>query len=171
MSDLVLIILIGGGSAIGVGALGLVALRFLRGRSLRLKLFAGAMTTVLSMAAGVIMAAQKMFLDRHDLGVVFIVCAASGLVALAMAIPLARNVTADSRALRSAMRALGDSEPEYELPSSPRALGRHAAPGLVERAAPATLATAELDDILGGGNDGKAVAQRDSFEHCLNFFP
>jgi signal transduction histidine kinase len=148
VSDLVEIILIGGGSAIGVGVLGLVALRFLRGRSLRLKLFVAAMTTVLSMAAGVIRASQAMFLDRHDFGVVFIVCTASGLVALAMAIPLARNVTADSRALRSAMRALGDSDPEYELPSAARAIGRHAAPGSVpERIAPAPLATAELDDL------------------------
>ena len=148
MSDLVLIILIGGGSAIGVGAVGLVALRFLRGRSLRLKLFAAAMATVLSMAAGVISASRAMFIDQHDIGVVFIVCAASGLVALAMAIPLARNVTADSRALRNAMRALGDSEPEYELPASARGSGRHAAPGVaLERHSPAPLATAELDDL------------------------
>ncbi len=148
MSDLVEIILIGGGSAIGVGVLGLIVFRFLRGRSLRLKLFAAAMTTVLAMAAGVIRASQAMLVDRHDVGVVIIICAASGLVALAMAIPLARSVTADSLALRSAMRALGDSEPEYELPASARAIGRHAAPGaVVERSVPAPLATAELDGL------------------------
>ena len=148
MSDLVEIILIGGGSAIGVGALGLLALRFLRGRSLRLKLFAAAMATLLSMAAGVISASQAMLVDKHDVGVVVIICVASGLVTLAMAIPLARSVTADSLALRSAMRALGDSEPEYELPASARAIGRHAAPvPALERAVPATLATGELDGL------------------------
>jgi len=91
-----------------------------------------------------------MFLDRHDFGVVFVVCVASGLVALAMAIPLARSVTADSRALRNAMRALGeeDAEYEYEFASSSRGAGRHAAPGSVPDAPPpASLATAELDDL------------------------
>ena len=148
MSDFVLIILIGGGSAIGVGVLGLIVLRFLRGRSMRLKLFVVTMFTVLSMGAGVVGAAQAMFLDRHDFGVVFVVCVASGLVALAMAIPLARSVTADSRALRNAMRALGDEDLEYELASSLRGAGRHAAPGSVlERSGPAPLATAELDGL------------------------
>jgi len=148
VSDFVLIILIGGGSAIGVGVLGLIVLRFLRGRSMRLKLFVVTMFTVLSMGAGVVGAAQAMFLDRHDFGVVFVVCVASGLVALAMAIPLARSVTADSRALRNAMRALGDEDLEYELASSLRGAGRHAAPGSVlERSGPAPLATAELDGL------------------------
>ncbi|MBS2964738.1 HAMP domain-containing histidine kinase [Actinocrinis puniceicyclus] len=147
MSDLVLIILIGGGSAIGVGVLGLLALRLLRGRSMRLKLFAVAMFTVLAMVAGVLAAAQAMFLSQHDFGVALVVCIAAGLVALAMAIPLARSVTADSRALRNAMRALGDEEHEFEY--SVRAGGRHAAPGpaLADRPAPVALATAELDDL------------------------
>jgi signal transduction histidine kinase len=148
VSDNVLIVLIGGGSAIGVGAVGLLVLRFLRGRSLRLKLFVAAMATVLSMATGVICASQAMFLDRHDFGVISIVCSASGIVALAMAIPLARSVTADSRALRSAMRALGEDDAEYELPSAVRSTGRHAAPNsLLERTGPVALATAELDDL------------------------
>ncbi len=127
MSDQLLIVLIGGGSAIGVGAIGLAVLRLLRGRSMRLKLFAVATFTVLAMAAGVLAAAQAMFLSQHDFGVTLVVCIAAGLVASAMAIPLARGVTADSRALRDALRALGDAEPEN---------GR-----------PAAMATAELDDL------------------------
>ncbi|HZU58839.1 MAG TPA: HAMP domain-containing sensor histidine kinase [Actinocrinis sp.] len=146
MSDNVLIVLIGGGSSIGVGVLGLLVLRMLRGRSMRLKLFAVAMFTVLAMVAGVLAAAQKMFLSKHDFGVALVVCIAAGVVALAMAIPLARSVTADSRALRNAMRALGDEGSDFDFPSS-RA-GRHAAPGpLPERAGPVSLATAELDDL------------------------
>jgi signal transduction histidine kinase len=146
VSDLVLIILIGGGSAIGVGVLGLLALRLLRGRSMRLKLFAVAMFTVLAMAAGVLAAAQAMFLSSHDFGVALVVCIAAGLVALAMAIPLARSVTADSRALRNAMRALGDQGDEFAYAG--RGSGRHAAPGpAAERQTPVPLATAELDDL------------------------
>ncbi|HEV2345746.1 MAG TPA: HAMP domain-containing sensor histidine kinase [Actinocrinis sp.] len=127
MSDLFLIVLTGAGSAIGVGVIGLALLRVLRGRSLRLKLFAVATFTVLAMAAGVLAAAQAMFLSQHDFGVTLVVCIAAGLVAMAMAIPLARGVTADSRALREALRALGDAEPGQDRT--------------------ATLATAELDDL------------------------
>lgn len=127
MSDLFLIVLTGAGSAIGVGVIGLALLRVLRGRSLRLKLFAVATFTVLAMAAGVLAAAQAMFLSQHDFGVTLVVCIAAGLVAMAMAIPLARGVTADSRALRDALRALGDAEPGQDRT--------------------ATLATAELDDL------------------------
>ncbi len=147
MSDNVLIVLIGGGSAIGVGVLGLLVLRLLRGRSMRLKLFAVTMFTVLAMVAGVLAAAQAMFLSQHDFAVALVVCIAAGLVALAMAIPLARSVTADSRALRNAMRALGDEDNEFGLQS--RGAGRHAAPGpvMTDRANPVSLATAELDDL------------------------
>ncbi len=147
MSDNVLIVLIGGGSSIGVGVLGLLVLRMLRGRSIRLKLFVVAMFTVLAMVAGVLAAAQKMFLSKHDFGVALVVCIAAGVVALAMAIPLARSVTADSRALRNAMRALGDEGQEFDFPS--RAAGRHAAPGpsFHDRSAPVSLATAELDGL------------------------
>jgi len=168
VNDLVEITLIGGGSAIAVGALGLVVLRALRGRSMRLKLFVIAMFTVLAMAAGMLATAQAMFLSQHDFGVVLVVCVAVGLVAMAMAIPLARNVTADSRALRNAMRALGDDDPGYDDfghdyghdyahghihgqgQGQGRVIrvGRHAAPGpAAERPASAGLATAELDDL------------------------
>lgn len=150
MSDNVLIVLIGGGSSIGVGVLGLLVLRLLRGHSMRLKLFAVATFTVLAMAAGVLAAAQAMFLSQHDFGVALVVCISAGLVALAMAIPLARSVTADSRALRNAMRALGDED--HELDYAPPGIGgRHAAPGPAvtdrDRTGPISLATAELDDL------------------------
>ncbi|MGH3415767.1 MAG: sensor histidine kinase [Actinocrinis sp.] len=153
MSDLVVISLIGGGSAIGLGTLGLLVQRLLRGRSLRLKLFAVAAFTVLAMVAGVLGAAQAMFLSEHDFGVMLVVCIAAGVVALIMAIPLARSVTADSRALRNAMRALGDRESEFEpYDVGPRAAGRHAAQGghggpAAASHGPVPLATAELDEL------------------------
>ena len=150
MNDQVLISLIGGGSAIGVGVIGLGLLRVLRGRSLRLKLYAVAVFTVLAMVAGVLAAAQAMFLSQHDFGVALIVCIAAGLVAMAMAIPLARGVTADSHALRDALRALGETEPEYDYDRAARGNGRHAAASSAldhADAKPVPLATAELDDL------------------------
>ena len=146
MSDNVLIVLIGGGSAIGVGVIGLAVLRLLRGRSMRLKLFAVAAFTVLAMVAGVLAAAQAMFLSQHDFGVALVVCIADGLVAMAMAIPLARGVTADSRALRDAMRMLGDTDSEY-LSADHASRGRHAASSSVIDHPTPTLVTAELDGL------------------------
>jgi signal transduction histidine kinase len=112
VTALLQIVLIAGGCAAGVGAIGLVTLRLMRGRSVRLKLFTVAMTIVLSMVAGVLGTAQAMFLSRHDFVVMLGVCVAGGVVALAMSILLARSVSADSRALHTAMRALGQDEGE-----------------------------------------------------------
>ena len=108
MTDFLHIALISGFCAGAVGLLGLAALRLMRGRTVRLKLFSVAMTTVLAMAAGVLGTAQAMFLSHHDFVVMLGVCVACGVVALALAVLLAHSVTADSRALQAAMRALGD---------------------------------------------------------------
>ena len=151
MSDLVLIVLISGGCAIGVGVLGMIALRVLRGRSVRIKLFTVAMTSVLAVVAGVLGTAQAMFLSRHDFWVVLVVCLAASVVSLAVAVPLAQSVTADSRALRAALRTLGDEEAMYNLPPG---TARHAAPTPAAALLPlatsdrgAGLATAELDEL------------------------
>jgi signal transduction histidine kinase len=135
VNALVMIALISGGAAAGVGAAGLLALRLLRGRSVRLKLFTVAITVILAMAAGVLGTAQAMFLSRHDFVIMLGVCVAAGIVALAMAILLAKSVSADSRALQLALRALGDDDD---------AAGAQAAAG--PRRQPA-LATAELDAL------------------------
>ena len=110
MTDIIHIVLIAGGCAAGVGCVGLIALRLLRGQAVRLKLFAFAMTVVLAMAAGVLATAQAMFLSRHDFGVMLVVCISAGVVALTMAILLAHSVSRDSRALHTALRQLGRDE-------------------------------------------------------------
>jgi len=153
LSDLVLIVLIGGGCAIGVGVLGMIALRALRGRSVRIKLFTVAIASVLAVVAGVLGTAQAMFLSRHDFWVMLVVCLAASGVALAMAFPLAQSVTADSRTLRAALRTLGDEEAMYSPHPSASGNARHAAPTPVAALPLATadrgvgLATAELDEL------------------------
>jgi signal transduction histidine kinase len=59
------------------------------------------------MVAGTVVAAEEMFISPEDFGVVLTVCAASGVVASAMALLLSRAMVADSRTLRRAVRALG----------------------------------------------------------------
>ena len=136
MSDTVQIILIAGGCAVAVGCAGLLALRLLRGRAVRLKLFAFALTVVCAMAAGVLATAQAMFLSQHDFWVMLVVCLASGVVALAMAILLAHSVGRDSRALRNALYRLGRDEQSAGTP-------RHAA----SSPSTGTMSTGEFDGL------------------------
>jgi signal transduction histidine kinase len=106
--DQVLIVLMGAGSAGGAAAIGWVALRLLRGRSLRAALFASAATAVLAVVAGVLIASRAMFLSSHDAGVVLIVSLSGAFVTLILAFLLGRSLADDTRTLSSAVQALGD---------------------------------------------------------------
>jgi signal transduction histidine kinase len=111
------------------------------------------MTIVLSMAAGVLGTAQAMFLSRHDFEIMLGVCVAAGFVALAMSMLFAQSVSADSRVLHTAMRALGEDmgKDEYQGDDSnmshdqPIAKGRRRWGRRLH--APTGLATAELDAL------------------------
>ena len=136
MSDIIQIILIAAGCAVAVGCVGLLIIRLLRGRAVWLKLFAFAMTVVCAMAAGVLETAQAMFLSQHDVGVMIVVCIASGIVALTMAVLLAHSVSRDSRALRLALVRLGTEDQSGGAP-------RHAA----SASSGATLSNGEFDAL------------------------
>ncbi|GAA2011689.1 HAMP domain-containing sensor histidine kinase [Catenulispora yoronensis] len=111
MRDQFLIILMGAGSAVGAAAIGWTALRMLRGRSLRASLFASAATAVLAVVAGALIASRAMFISSHDAGVVLVVSLSGALVTLVLAFLLSRSLADDSKALSSALQALGDGEP------------------------------------------------------------
>ena len=110
MRDQMLIALMGAGSAVGASLIGWIALRMLRGRSLRASLFASAATAVLAVVAGALIAAPAMFLSRHDAGVVLVVCLSGAAVTLALSFLLGRTLAADSRTLRAALRELGEGQ-------------------------------------------------------------
>jgi signal transduction histidine kinase len=110
VNDTVTIIALAGGSAAIVGLIGLVALRLIRGRSLRAGLFSIALSSILAMVAGTVAAAHAMVI-KSDFVPVLMISACAGLVALMMAGLLGRSVAADSKALRSALRSLGN-DPE-----------------------------------------------------------
>ncbi len=107
MKDTLEIVGMAAGCAAAVGIIGLVALRLLRGRSLRFALFAIALSSVLAMAAGTVAVAHAMFISPDDFGTVIVVLVSAGIIALVMAGLLGRSVAADSNALRSALRMLG----------------------------------------------------------------
>ncbi|MBW8804161.1 MAG: HAMP domain-containing histidine kinase [Catenulisporales bacterium] len=110
MRDQLLIILMGAGSATGAAAIGWIALRLLRGRSLRASLFASAATAVLAVVAGALIASRAMFISSHDAGVVLIVSLSGAVVTLVLASLLGRSLASDSRTLSSALQALGDGD-------------------------------------------------------------
>jgi signal transduction histidine kinase len=128
MRDEFLIILMGAGSAVGAALVGWIALRLLRGRSLRASLFASAATAVLAVVAGALIASRAMFISSHDAGVVLVVSLSGAFVTLVLAFLLGRSLADDSRALSSALQALGDGER-----SAPRRAADAAEPPLATR--------------------------------------
>jgi signal transduction histidine kinase len=75
-----------------VGAIGLVLLNLLGRRSARTLAWLAPVTAVVAVVVGVVATAQRMFLSSHDLGVVLVVCAAAGVVAVGIGLLLARRV-------------------------------------------------------------------------------
>ena len=145
MSDDLLIVLIGGGCALLVSLVGLLALRLQSGSSVRVKLFTVSTATVLAMAAGVLGTARAMFLSQEDLKVVIMVCVAVGVCAIGMSMPLARSVTVDSRALREALRALG--EDVHDPAPAPLPGARHSRSAAPKAGRGNAMATAELETL------------------------
>lgn len=75
-----------------VGAIGLVLLHLLGRRSARTLAWLAPVTAVVAVVVGVMATAQRMFLSSHDLGVVLVVCASAGVVAVGIGLLLARRV-------------------------------------------------------------------------------
>jgi signal transduction histidine kinase len=131
----VLIVLMGAGSAVGASLIGWLALRLLRGRSLRASLFASAATAVLAVVAGAVIASRAMFISSHDAGVVLVVSLSGAAVTLALTFLLARSLSSDSRTLRAALQALGeDTDGGRDVSASPAEPSK-------------TLMTGELADL------------------------
>ena len=102
MNAQVQIVLIAAGCAGAVGTIGAGALWVLRRASLRLLLQAASAVAILAVVAGTLGTANAMFISRHDLGVVGMVCMVAGLVAFGFSWLLGRQIETSSRALRKA---------------------------------------------------------------------
>jgi signal transduction histidine kinase len=121
MSAQVQIFLIAAGCTSAVGLAGTGAIRLLRRASLRLSIQASGAVPVLAIVAGTLGTAEAMFLSRHDLGVVVMVCVIAGIVASAFGWLLGRQVASGSAALRRAARSLGDEAGQFRPPVLPLA--------------------------------------------------
>jgi signal transduction histidine kinase len=110
-------VLLSAGTAGVVGALGTWATLRLARRSLAAATFVGPAVVVASIAAGVLVTAQAMFLSSHDLTLVWLLVAASVPVALACGLLLYRAVR---RIDRRAAEVAAQQEREQALAASRR---------------------------------------------------
>ncbi|NJP33767.1 sensor histidine kinase [Micromonospora thermarum] len=94
MRDLALIFAFALLAALGVGAVGALALRLLRGRSVTVHIVALLAVTVTAVVAGVAVVAEAMFLSAHDRDVVLITVAAAAVVSLAVGWLFGRRLAA-----------------------------------------------------------------------------
>ncbi len=106
--DVLMVILIAAGWAAAVGAAGLGVAHLVRRWSLRWAFATVALSAALGLIAGVVGAANAMFLSHHDFRVVLWVAAPAGLVSLAFALLVARQAVLGSRAVQEATRRLGE---------------------------------------------------------------
>jgi signal transduction histidine kinase len=121
MSAQLQIVLIAAGCTGAVGLAGMGVIRLLRRASLRLSIQASGIVPVLAIVAGTLGTAEAMFLSRHDLGVVVMVCVIAGVVASVFGWLLGRQVASGSAALRRAARSLGDEAGQFRPPVLPLA--------------------------------------------------
>ena len=107
-------------AGLAVGAIGLAAGYLLRRRSLRWQLGLVAAVAVLSVLAGVLAIAQRMFISAHDLEVVTLVTLAAGAAALVVALALGAALVQWSVALRDEVRRVGGVEPTASATGQPK---------------------------------------------------
>ncbi|MCX6401620.1 MAG: HAMP domain-containing sensor histidine kinase [Propionibacteriales bacterium] len=108
LEDLTSIVVTAAIAALVVGALGLVAGRVLRYRSIRWQLVLIALVPVASAYAGATAVAQMMFISAHDLLVMSVVTTVAAVVGFAMAVIVAAVISRWSAALHAQVRAFED---------------------------------------------------------------
>jgi signal transduction histidine kinase len=121
MTAQIQIVLIAAGCTSVVGLAGMGVIRLLRRASLRMSIQASGTVPVLAIVAGTLGTAEAMFLSRHDLGVVAMVCVVAGIEASAFSWLLGRQIGSSSTALRQAARSLGDEAGQFRPPALPLA--------------------------------------------------
>ncbi len=105
-------------SAVVVTALGLLALRLVRSRSMVTSVAVVAGVSALSVAAAAGIGGAAMFLTSSELDVVLVIATVSGLAGMVAAFTLARSMVAGSRALAASAAEVGAGS-SFSLPDVP----------------------------------------------------
>ncbi|HEY2880516.1 HAMP domain-containing sensor histidine kinase [Nocardioides sp.] len=117
--DQVVIVLTTAAWSGGVGLIGGVVVWLGRRASVRWLTVGVASVAVLSVVAGTLATARAMFISGHDLGVIGLVAAVAGLVALLFALAVGSALARWSRAIREGARAFGESGEYVASPGGP----------------------------------------------------
>ncbi|HST84217.1 MAG TPA: HAMP domain-containing sensor histidine kinase [Kineosporiaceae bacterium] len=153
--DLALIIALTTACCVLVGLIGLIAVRLLRRRPLRLTVVVAGLVPVLAVAISVLVNVNAMFLSGHDSFVVLVALGWAVVIAGGLTVVVGHSVSAGALAVREGMRLLGNPEDRISAPPAsdlrrPRSRSDRSRPDASgSGAAPAELAAlvAELDVI------------------------
>lgn len=115
--DQVQIVLIAAAWSGGVGLVGLLLIRLLRGQSLRLLSAAVAIVALLALLAAMLGTARAMFISSHDLQVMLLGSLVAGIVGLVFAIAVGTVISTTSLRLRDEARRFGESG-EFVVPDT-----------------------------------------------------
>jgi signal transduction histidine kinase len=111
---------IAAGTALVAIAIGWLALRLLRAKSIGTQFAALALTTPVALGAGAYAAARDMFITQHDLAALLVVLLAAGTVSVASALVFGARIGATSSGLIEAARRIGSElEPPAGEPRRP----------------------------------------------------
>lgn len=96
--------------AVGIGAITLVLLRYLRRATILAQICLVVLATVAVLVAGMVSAFNAMFISARDLEVMWYILAVASAVALGIAVVLGAGVSRNARSLVAAARRLGDGD-------------------------------------------------------------
>jgi signal transduction histidine kinase len=120
-SDTAVLIAVSAVGAAVASALGWLALRVVRNRSLATQVVLIAVSSTIATIVGVVAAAQAMFISAHDVHVLLVVAMISGAVAVGAALQFSRSVAVGTRQVGDLVRRVGDGEAVgSDLPPVPR---------------------------------------------------
>jgi signal transduction histidine kinase len=108
-------------------AIGAVALRVMRGRSIGAQIVALTWSTIASVTVGAYVASRAMFISSHDLTALAVVLAAAGCVGIVIALVLGARIGRAARMLAESARRIGEvsAAPRETLaPNAPTELTR-----------------------------------------------
>ena len=95
------------GAAVVSGLVGALLMHAARRRSVGVQAAIVAITAVVAVASGAVIAANQMFISEHDLGALAVVLVAAGTVTVAIALVLGDRVAGASRSLAATARRIG----------------------------------------------------------------
>ncbi|MGV8858731.1 sensor histidine kinase [Rhodoglobus sp.] len=139
-SDLLVIIGIAITCGAAVGALGMLALWFTRRSPIWAQLWVIVFSTIASMVAGMMAAANAMYVSAHDLQVLLYIAGLAALSSLGVAFALGRSFSRNSRRLLEYARAMSENR-SVQLPS-----GRNGSPEFFELEVELASANSRLNE-------------------------